>query len=93
MAIRLAGFCSWNDNKRPHTARDTKERILQMGEIVGSPGLQHRSCPIRQSNFPSLKSALSGRRFRSNEEVRKTVKNFLRSLGTDFHQDGFLKLI
>ncbi|GBO05260.1 hypothetical protein AVEN_250071-1 [Araneus ventricosus] len=28
--------------------------------------------------FPALKSALSGRHFRSNEEVRLAVKNFLR---------------
>ncbi|GBN03399.1 hypothetical protein AVEN_228765-1 [Araneus ventricosus] len=43
--------------------------------------------------FPALKSALSGRHFRSNEEVQQAVKNLLRSLGTDFYQDGFLKLI
>ncbi|GBM24546.1 hypothetical protein AVEN_217125-1 [Araneus ventricosus] len=43
--------------------------------------------------FPALKSALSGRHFRSNEEVRQAVKNFLRSLGIDFDQNGFLKLI
>ncbi|GBM65371.1 hypothetical protein AVEN_98194-1 [Araneus ventricosus] len=43
--------------------------------------------------FPVLKSALSGRHFRSNEEVLKAVKNFLRSLGNDFYQDSFFKLI
>ncbi|GBM96179.1 hypothetical protein AVEN_249982-1 [Araneus ventricosus] len=43
--------------------------------------------------FPALKSALSGRHFRNNEEVRSAVKNLLRSLGNDFYQDGFLKLI
>ncbi|GBM35643.1 hypothetical protein AVEN_244527-1 [Araneus ventricosus] len=43
--------------------------------------------------FPALKSALSGRHFQSNEEVQRAVKNFLRSLGTNFERDGFLKLI
>ncbi|GBM43610.1 hypothetical protein AVEN_210551-1 [Araneus ventricosus] len=43
--------------------------------------------------FPAMKSAISRRHFRSNEEVQLAVKNFLRSLGTDFYQDGFLKLI
>ncbi|GBO15335.1 hypothetical protein AVEN_105388-1 [Araneus ventricosus] len=43
--------------------------------------------------FPALKSTLSGRHFRSNEEVQRAVKNVLPSLGTDFYQDGFLKLI
>ncbi|GBM28603.1 hypothetical protein AVEN_72176-1 [Araneus ventricosus] len=28
-----------------------------------------------------------------DEEVRQAVKNFLRSLRTDFYQDSFLKLI
>ncbi|GBM54321.1 hypothetical protein AVEN_145930-1 [Araneus ventricosus] len=41
--------------------------------------------------FPALKSPLSGHHFRNNEEMQQAV-NFLRSLGTDFHQDGFLKL-
>ncbi|GBM25629.1 hypothetical protein AVEN_82748-1 [Araneus ventricosus] len=31
--------------------------------------------------------------WKSNEEVRQAVKNFLLSLGTDIYQDGFLKLI
>ncbi|GBM33926.1 hypothetical protein AVEN_79823-1 [Araneus ventricosus] len=43
--------------------------------------------------FPVLKSALSGCHFRSNEEVQQAVKRFLHSLGTNFYQDGFLKLI
>ncbi|GBM38409.1 hypothetical protein AVEN_260799-1 [Araneus ventricosus] len=63
-----------------------------MGDI-GSLGQQTGSCPIILSSFPTLKSALSGRRFRSSEEVQQAMKNFLRSLGADFYQDGFLKLI
>ncbi|GBM53961.1 hypothetical protein AVEN_18727-1 [Araneus ventricosus] len=43
--------------------------------------------------FPALKSTLSERHFRSDEEVRLAVMTFLRSLGTDYYQDGFLKLI
>ncbi|GBO14652.1 hypothetical protein AVEN_97803-1 [Araneus ventricosus] len=42
---------------------------------------------------PELKSAPLGRHFRSNEEVRQDLKNFLRSLGTDFYKEGFSKLI
>ncbi|GBM34259.1 hypothetical protein AVEN_60597-1 [Araneus ventricosus] len=42
--------------------------------------------------FPTLKSALSGRHFQSNEGVRQAVKNFLRPLSTDFYQAGFFKL-
>ncbi|GBM93761.1 hypothetical protein AVEN_51610-1 [Araneus ventricosus] len=55
--------------------------------------LQPRSCPIRLSPFSYFEVSTIGRRFRSNEEVRHVVKNFLRSLGTDFSQKCFLKLI
>ncbi|GBN37198.1 hypothetical protein AVEN_216778-1 [Araneus ventricosus] len=36
---------------------------------------------------------LSGRHFRSNEEMQPAVKIFIRSLGIDFYQNGFLKSI
>ncbi|GBO10365.1 hypothetical protein AVEN_109937-1 [Araneus ventricosus] len=58
-----------------------------------------QSCDQRQDFgtnlhlFLTLKSALSGHHFRSNEEVRLPVKNFLQSLGTDRYKDGFLKLV
>ncbi|GBO38332.1 hypothetical protein AVEN_132764-1 [Araneus ventricosus] len=55
-----------------------------------------QSCDQREvllPPFPAAKSSLSGRHFRSNEELRQAVKNYLRSLDTDFYQDGFLKLI
>ncbi|GBL88966.1 hypothetical protein AVEN_255136-1 [Araneus ventricosus] len=35
--------------------------------------------------FPALKSEVSERHFRSNEEVQQDVKNFLRSLDIDFY--------
>ncbi|GBO14129.1 hypothetical protein AVEN_183374-1 [Araneus ventricosus] len=52
-----------------------------------------RSFGSRRHLFPALKLALLGRHFRSNEEVHLAVKNYLRSLGIDFDQDGFTKLI
>ncbi|GBM98862.1 hypothetical protein AVEN_44868-1 [Araneus ventricosus] len=50
---------------------------------------------LRHPSSPSscIEVGTIGRHFRSNEEVRQAVKNFLRSLATDFYQDGFLKLI
>ncbi|GBM85651.1 hypothetical protein AVEN_150179-1 [Araneus ventricosus] len=91
--MRLQGFCPWTimqdptqqGNKRAHSSPG-------MGEI-GSPGL-HIFAYLHL--FPALNSTLqlqSGRHFRSNEEVRQAVKNFLRSLGPDYYQDSFLKLI
>ncbi|GBM70913.1 hypothetical protein AVEN_263587-1 [Araneus ventricosus] len=42
--------------------------------------------------FLAIKSVPSVRHFRSNEEVRQDVKNFISTLDTDFYKDGFLKL-
>ncbi|GBM67972.1 hypothetical protein AVEN_22448-1 [Araneus ventricosus] len=42
--------------------------------------------------FLALKSALSGRHFRSNEEMQGAVKNFLRSLGNRFLPGWFLEI-
>ncbi|GBN45823.1 hypothetical protein AVEN_117685-1 [Araneus ventricosus] len=84
------GFCSWMIMQDP-----TQERTHSsagMGEIVSptySPDLDLSDF----HPFFELEATLSGGRYRSNEEVRKAVKNFLLSLGSDFYQDGFLKLI
>ncbi|GBN31933.1 hypothetical protein AVEN_37918-1 [Araneus ventricosus] len=42
--------------------------------------------------FSALKSALSGRHFRSNEEVQLAVENFLPSLGHRFSAGWFLEI-
>ncbi|GBL99394.1 Histone-lysine N-methyltransferase SETMAR [Araneus ventricosus] len=83
-----------DDNARPLTARDTKEHIRRMEwERLDHPAYSPDLAPSDFHLFPALKLELSGRHFRSNEEVHLAVKNFLRSLGTDFYQDGFSKLI
>ncbi|GBM29879.1 hypothetical protein AVEN_110382-1 [Araneus ventricosus] len=42
--------------------------------------------------LPASKSALSGRHFRSNEEVRRGVKNFQRNAGRRFLLGWFLEI-
>ncbi|GBM95102.1 Histone-lysine N-methyltransferase SETMAR [Araneus ventricosus] len=83
-----------NDHARPHTARGTKEHIHRLGwERLDDPVYSPDLAPSDFHLISALKSALSGPHFRSTEEVQQNVKNFLPSLGTDFYQDGFLKLI
>ncbi|GBM03160.1 hypothetical protein AVEN_70583-1 [Araneus ventricosus] len=55
------GVLFLDDNARPHTARDAKKKhsSLWIGEI-GSPGLQHRSCPIRLSPFSCFEVSTIG---------------------------------
>ncbi|GBL65733.1 Mariner Mos1 transposase [Araneus ventricosus] len=88
------GVLFLDDNARPDTARHTKEHIRRLGwerldDTAYSPDLALSDF----LPFPTSKSALLGRHYRNNVEVRKAKKNFLLSLGTDFYPDGFLKLI
>ncbi|GBO44659.1 hypothetical protein AVEN_128836-1 [Araneus ventricosus] len=93
MAISLGVFFLV-DNARSHTARDIKEHTLRLGwERLDDPAYSPDLAPSDFLPFLALKSGLWGRHFRSNKEVRMALKNFLVSLGTDFYQDGFLKLI
>ncbi|GBN21711.1 hypothetical protein AVEN_204706-1 [Araneus ventricosus] len=88
------GFLFLDDNVRPNTERDTKEHIRRLGwERLDDPAYNPDLAPSGFPVFPASKSALSGRHFRSKEELRQIVKNLLRSLDTDFYQDGFMKLI
>ncbi|GBM50098.1 hypothetical protein AVEN_223306-1 [Araneus ventricosus] len=52
--------------------------VTEVDLISGVKLCTHVSCPEKKAR---------------DEEVRPAVKNFLRSLGTDFYQDGSLKLI
>ncbi|GBL90214.1 hypothetical protein AVEN_130329-1 [Araneus ventricosus] len=80
-----------DDNARPHTARDTKEHNRRLvREILNHKAYSPELAPSDFHLFPALKSTLSGH---AHETGVKAVKNFLRSLGTDFYEGVFLKLI
>ncbi|GBL95476.1 hypothetical protein AVEN_54089-1 [Araneus ventricosus] len=59
-------------------------------EITGELGCFH---VIEVDVHPCLITCDDPEKKLRDEEVRRAVENFLHSLGTDFHQDGFLKLI
>ncbi|GBO16500.1 hypothetical protein AVEN_173856-1 [Araneus ventricosus] len=94
---KIARMAIFDDNARSHTEKDSKENIRRLGwERLDRPVYSPDLTPPDFHLFPELKSELSGRYYRSNEEVRQALRNFLNfllSLGTDFYQDGFLKLI
>ncbi|GBM76185.1 hypothetical protein AVEN_145235-1, partial [Araneus ventricosus] len=92
-AMSLEGFCSWTIMQDP-TQQETQTNAFVVGDgrdcITGpkAPILDHQTF-----KFSAFKSTLLGRQFRSHEEVQQDVKDFHPSLGIDFYQYGFSKLI
>ncbi|GBM28467.1 hypothetical protein AVEN_135644-1 [Araneus ventricosus] len=85
IAISLEGFGSWTIMQDP-TQQGTHSSP-GMGEI-GSPGLQPRFVISDFSLLSFIEISTIGISL-----PKQAVKKIVRSLGTDFYQDGFLKLI
>ncbi|GBO30342.1 hypothetical protein AVEN_55112-1 [Araneus ventricosus] len=92
MAVNLEGLCSRTIMQDPTQQGTQKNTFVAWNGEIGSPGHSPDIAPLDCHFFPALKSALSGRHFRSNEEVQRAVKNFLRSLGHRFLPGWFLEI-
>jgi histone-lysine N-methyltransferase SETMAR len=83
-----------HDNARPHTARITVETINHMGfEVLERPAYSPDLAPSDYHLFGPLKNALRGRRFSTDEEVRKAVHKWLRDQPETFFVEGIRKLV
>ncbi|GBN60802.1 hypothetical protein AVEN_91047-1 [Araneus ventricosus] len=69
--VEISFLLFLDDNARPHTPRDKKEQIRRLEwERLDHPAYSPDLAPSDFHLFSALKSILSGRHFRSNEEVR-----------------------
>ncbi len=77
-----------HDNVRPHTARVVTEWLEQQNiETVPHPPYSPDLAPCDFWLFPTLKKALRGRRFNSDEEVKQAVYSAFQKLPpTEFHK-------
>jgi histone-lysine N-methyltransferase SETMAR len=67
-----------HDNARPHAAARTQAMLQEVGwEVFEHPAYSPDLAPCDFHLFPKLKEFLGGRRFKSDEEVKDSVKEWL----------------
>lgn len=75
------GWILHHDNAPAHTARLTKETLQEMNvEVLPHPPYSPDLAPCDFWLFPTVKNALRGRKFSSNEELNAAVRVKLRDL-------------
>jgi hypothetical protein len=82
-----------HDNARPHAAARTQAMLLEFGCAV----FEHPACspdlpPSDFHLFPKLKEFLGGRRFKSDEEAKDVVKEWLNGLAAEVCNEDIQKL-
>jgi transposase len=83
------GRTSVLDDVRPHTAAATVNHISTFGwELLDHAPYSPDLAPSDFHFFPALKRKLEGRRFTTNED-----KTAVQTQDTNFHQQGFFKLV
>jgi hypothetical protein len=78
------------DDATPHKAAAAVNHIATFGweRLDHAPYSPHLA-PSDFHFFPTLKRRLEGRRFTANEDVEAAVRTWY----TDFHRQGFFKLV
>jgi hypothetical protein len=78
-----------HDNASPHASARTQAMIQKFGwEVFEPPDF----APSDFHMFPKVKEFLGGRRFKSDEEVKDAVKEWLNGL-TAVYDEGMQKLV
>jgi histone-lysine N-methyltransferase SETMAR len=82
------------DNARPHATAATIETIQKLNfELLPHPPYSPHLAPSDYHLFGSLKKALRGRRFGSDEEVKQATHAWLCDQPETFFSDGIKKLV
>ena len=82
-----------HDNARPHTAKKTREKLLQLQwEVLIHPPYSPDLAPSDFYLFCSLQNFLKNKHFRSDDELKMAVDEFFRSKSTIFFRKGIHEL-
>ena len=88
------GVILQHDNAPPHRARQTVDKIEEMGwELLQHPPYSLDLAPSDFHLFGPLKESLGGIKFENNEAVQRHVLQFLRAADKDFYAAGFSRLV
>jgi histone-lysine N-methyltransferase SETMAR len=83
-----------HDNAHPHAAARMQTMLQEFGwEVFEHPAYSLDLAPSDFHLFPKLKEFLGGRRFKSDEEVKDAIREWLNGLVAEVYDEGILKLI
>ncbi len=88
-----AGVVLLHDNAKPHTAKLTQSILNTLNlEVLIHPPYSPDLSPCDYAVFGSLKKHLEGKRFSTDDEVKKAVKEWMLQVGAKFWRDVIYKL-
>jgi histone-lysine N-methyltransferase SETMAR len=80
----LSGVMILHDNASPHAAARTQAMLQEFGwKVFEHPAYSSDLAPSDFHLFPKLKEFLGGRRFKSDEEMKDAVKEWLNGLAAE----------
>jgi histone-lysine N-methyltransferase SETMAR len=83
-----------HDNGRPLAAARMQAMFQEFGwEVFEHPAYSPDLAPSHFHLFPKLKQYLGGRRFKSDEEMKDAVKEWLNGLAAVVYDKGIQKLV
>ena len=92
--LLLSGVLLQHENAKPHTARTTVATITDLHfECLPHPPYSPDLAPSDLHMFGPLKEAMGGKKFRSDEEVRHAVHEWLRRLPKEFFLKEFMHFV
>jgi histone-lysine N-methyltransferase SETMAR len=84
-----SGVLLQHDNARPHTARATAKKIMDLRlECVPYPAYSPDLAPSDCHVFGPLKEALGGKKFSTDDEIKEAVHRWLHSQSEEFFSCG-----
>jgi len=82
-----------HDNARPHTARLTQRKLAQLGwEVLDHPPYSPDLAPTDYKAFRSLQHWLNGKEFATEDEVKKSIQDWMDSKPAGFWVKGITDL-
>jgi len=89
-----SGVLLLHDNARPHAVIHTVQTLVKLGfTVLEHPAYSPDLAPSDYHFFGPLKDALRGRRFTSDEEVKKAVHEWLAAQPKTFFSEGIQKFL
>ena len=83
-----------HDNARPHVAKMTHEKIVELGwEVLPHPPYSPDLGPSDYYLFRSLQQQLRTKNFENDDEVKMFLNTFLNSKSTSFYRNGIEMLV